>query len=286
MSEIQATYDVLAESLHYDPLFCLANAVCWLDPYWLDAQEDNASDDDHVTTALRVLRTVFPDVYVLAVDALRHGASYSQIDQLICSEVTKGGLPIDHLEYFGYGIPMPAYGASLEDPDFYTHHPDVRPIIELFGIDLEADEYSVDVPHCAYTAGQLIAESLEEDIDPRYRQLSRLMGWLFSCTGNSSIDYNDDAMCECQPLSWDQDDLDFALAIIQEADKMLSDALAGLALLNSDLLLRKALRNNVQRIYRTLTKSPKRTSHHDHSRVRLVWPSLDGRAPGATELVA
>ena len=45
------------------------------------------------------------------------------------------------------------------------------------------------------------------------------MGWLFSCTGNSSIDYNDDAMCECQPLSWDKDDLDFALEIIRDKAK-------------------------------------------------------------------
>lgn len=285
MSEIQAVYDVLAEGLHHDPLFCLANAVCWLDPCWLDAQDDT-SDDDHIATALRILRTAFPDVYVLAVDALRHGASYSQIDQLICSEVTRCGLPLDHLEFLGYGIPMPAYGASLEDPDFYTHHPDVRPIIELFGIDPDADEYSVDVPHCAYTAGQLIAESLEESADARYRQLARVMGWLFSCTGNSSIDYNDDAMSECQPLSWDKDDLDFALEIIREADEILSDALAALAVLNSDVTLRKALQNNIQRIYRKLNTSSKRTSSHDHLRVRLVWPSFDSSTPRATKPVA
>jgi hypothetical protein len=273
MSEIQATYDVLAEALHYDPLFCLANAVCWLDPFWQDAQEDNVTEEDHVETALRVLRTAFPDVYVLAVDALRQGASYNQMDQLICSEVAKCGLPIDHLDSFSYGIPMPAYGASLEDPDFYTHHPDVRPIIELFGIDLDADEYSVDVPHCAYTAGQLIAESLEEDADPRYRQLSRLMGWLFSCTGNSSIDYNDDAMCECQPLSWDQDDLAFALDIIQEADAMLSDALAGLEWIRSEPIVQKALKANIQQISRYLAKQKKGHAKHK-TNIRLVWPSF------------
>ncbi len=286
MNEIMATYNILAEALHHDPLFCLANAVCWLDPCWLEAQEEEMAEDDHLMTALRVLRTAFPDVYVLAVEALRQGTSDSEIDHLISSEVTKRGLPLEHLEYLGYGIPMPAYGASLEDPDFYTHHPDVRPIIELFGIDIDADEYSVDVPHCAYTAGQLIAESLEDDIDTRYRQLGRLMGWLFSCTENSSVDYNDDAMSDCQQLSWDKDDLEFALAIIQEADEMLSDALAGLALLNSDVPLRKALQKNIQRIYRILTKSPKRTSHHDYPRVRLVWPSLDVSPPGETELIA
>lgn len=269
MNAIQAAYDVLAEGLHHDPLLCLAKAVWWLDPYWLDAHDDDVTEDDHIATALRVLRTAFPDVYVLAVDALRQEASYSQIDQLICSEVTKCGLPLDHLECLGYGIPMPAYGASLEDPDFYTHHPDVRSVIELFGIDPDADEYSVDVPHCAYVAGQLIAESLEDDADARYRQLSRLMGWLFSCTGNSSIDYNDDAMCECQPLSWDRDDLDFALAIIQEADEILSDAQAALAVLNSDVSLRKVLQNNIQRIYKAIAT---RKGRKDNPRVILRWP--------------
>ena len=276
MSEIQATYDVLAQGLHRDPLFCLANAVCWLDPCWRDAQEDDLAEDDHVATALRVLRTAFPDVYVGAIDALRQGASYSQIDQLICSEVTRRGLPIDHLEYFGYGIPMPAHGASLEDPDFYTHHPDVRPIVELFGIDPDADDYSVDVPHCAYVAGQLIAESLEEDADLRYRQLARLMGWLFSCTGNSSIDYNDDAMCECQPLSWDKDDLEFALAITQEADEILADALAGLEWVQSDLLPQRALKVNIRRVYRSIGRQKERSTQ---PRMQLVWPDL--KSPNA-----
>lgn len=267
MSALQATYDVLAEALHHDPLFCLANAVCWLDPFWRDAQEDNVTEDDHVETALRVLRTAFPDVYVLAVDALRQGMSYSQMDQLICSEVTKCGLPIDHLEYFGYG-------ASLEDPDFYTHHPDIRPIIELFDIDLDVDEYSVDVPHCTYTAGQLIAESLEEDADPRYRQLSRLMSWLFSCSGNSSIDYNDDAMCECQPLSWDQDDLEFALEIIREAEEIMSDVLVTLTWVQSDILIWTALKQNIQRIYRRLSDQPK-GKNTTKITVTLMWPPTD-----------
>jgi hypothetical protein len=54
------------------------------------------------------------------VEAVRRGASYAELDHLICGAITERGIPLDNLEWIGFGIPMPAYGAVLEDPDFYT----------------------------------------------------------------------------------------------------------------------------------------------------------------------
>lgn len=271
MNDLQETYRFLAGGMQHDPLLCLANTVCWLDPYWLEAQDD--IDDGPLAAALRVMRTTFIDVYVLAIEAMRQGASDSEIDHLICAEVTKCGLPLDNLEFLSYGIPMPAYGVSLEDPDFYTHHPDATSVVELFGISPGEGEYSVDVSPCAYTAGQLIAESLDEHPDQRYCQLGRLIGWLFSCTGNSSVDYDDEDMSEFQPLSWDQEDLAFALSIIQEADEIMTDVVAALVWIQSDSLIQVALKDNIHRIYRKLSKQPKGKTTRKMT-VRLVWPPL------------
>lgn len=276
MNDLLQTHALLAAGLRADPLLALANVVCWLDPLWGDEEDEwdlPQDEDGTLAVALRVTRQSFPDVYAQAVEAVRRGASYTELDRLICGAITAHGIPLDDLEWIGFGIPMPAYGVVLDDPDFYTVHPDTISVLQCFGITPEPNPYHVDVPDCAYTTGKLIAADLHEHADTRWRQVAWLLGWLFSCTGNSSIDYSDEEHSEFQPLSWDADDMAFAVEIIQEAETILADALAGLAFLNRRPDLLQALQHNVQRIYKAIEKT-KGKPHEPH--IRLAWPHLAG----------
>jgi len=286
MNDLVQTYTLVAAGLRDDPLLCLANAVTWLDPLWQEADDEWDLPEDEEGTlavALRVTRTAFPDVYVQAVDLLRQRASYADLDRLICGAITERGIPLDDLEWIGFGVPLPAYGVVLEDPDFYTSHPDTMPVLACFGVSPEANPYHITVPECASTAGRLIAASLEGHDDERYRQISWLMQWLFSCSGNSCIDWDDESMADIPPLSWDRDDLAFAIAIIEEADAILRDALAGLTFLTSQPDLLHALQHNVQRIYKAIEKS--KGKHHE-PRIRLAWPPLADGPERAAKPVA
>ncbi len=276
MNDLLQTHALLVAGLRADPLLALASVVCWLDPLWGDEEDEwdlPQDEDGTLAVALRVTRQAFPDVYAQAVEAVRRGASYAELDRLICGAITGRGIPLDDLEWIGFGIPMPAYGVVLDDPDFYAAHPDTIPVLQCFGITPEPNPYHVDVPDCAYTAGKLIAADLHKHADARWRQVAWLLGWLFACTGNSSVDYSYEEHSEFQPLSWDADDLAFAVEIIQEAETILADALAGLASLSSRPDLLQVLQHNVQRIYKALEKM-KGKPHEPH--IRLAWPHLAG----------
>ena len=76
-------------------------------------------------------------------------------------------------------------------------------------------------------------------------------------------------MADLQPLSWDKDDLAFAVALIEEADAIMQDALAGLTLLHNQPDLLQALQNNVRRIYNAMERQ--KGKRHE-PKVRLKWP--------------
>ncbi len=273
----------LAAGLRDDPLLCLAQAVAWLDPFWGGPPDNDFNDDGSLTVALDVTRCHFPGIYALAVDALHHGAAYEDLDHLICAEISALGIPLDCIESMGFGIPLPAYGTLLHDLEFYTHHPDVVPVVELFDIHPE-DDYSIDIPDHAYAAAQRLMEDLTAHVDERYQQVGWLIGWLFSSTGNSSIDLDCETMWEFEPLSWEQDHLELAIAIIEEADEIMQSAQTGLALVQSHPHIQQALQDNIQRLYRSLarqSKSNKERKNHDCP--RLHWPALDSGLTGTTE---
>lgn len=230
MNELLQTYDFLNQAMHADSLLCLAHAVVWLDPLWRGYEDDFDIDPDGIlNAALVVTRQSFPDLYVDAVEQLRQDASYAAIDLLICEGITATGIPLDNLEHLPYGIPLPAYGVVLDDPEFYSQHADVQTILECFGISPNPNNYHVDVPERVYTAGRFIADDLQKHPDEHYQQVSWLMQWLFSCSNSSCVDWNFEMMCEIQPLSWDENDLAFARVLIEEADEIMAEALDGLA---------------------------------------------------------
>jgi hypothetical protein len=282
VSALPDVYQFLAAGLRDDPLLCLAQAVSWFDPLWSDTEADDTGDDGSLSLALHVCRDFFPSIYAQVVDVLHHGATYDDLDRLICAEISRQGIPLDSLEEMGYGIPMPAYGAALNDPEFYSHHPDVLPVLEMFGIEPDGEAYQVDVPERTYTAGQRLSDSLVEHSDEHYRQVGHLLGWLFSCTGNSSVDYDWETLGEFQPLTWEPDDMEFAAAIIREADEIMAAAQTGLELVHSNATLRNALQDNLHRLYHLSTRQTQKEKKK-HDPPRLCWPPLDGGLTGTTE---
>ncbi|HML20979.1 MAG TPA: hypothetical protein PKD09_04980 [Aggregatilinea sp.] len=281
MTTIPDVYGFLVAGLHDDPLLCLAQAVAWLDPFWAGLSDDDFNDDGSLATALDATRNHFPGIYAMTVDALHHGAAYDDLDHLICTELSKLGFPLDFVESMGCGIPLPAYGTLLCDPEFYTHHPDVVPVVQWFGIQPDGDD-PIDIPDHACTAAQRLMDSLVEHPGPRYQQVGWLIGWLFSCTGNSSVDLDPESMWEFEPLSWEPENVEFALAIIQEADEIMSDAQAGLVLVQCNPLIQQALQDNIQRLYRLFARQSKK-ERKIHDRPRLHWPALDCGLTGTTE---
>jgi hypothetical protein len=145
-------------------------------------------------------------------------------------------------------------------------------LLAPFGIAIsERDTYSVDVPECVYPAGRALAASLLEQTDLALRQVGWAFGWLFSCTGNSLIDYTDEALSEIPPLSWSAEDVAFAIELIEEADGILRDVQAGIDHLKQSPDLRAALERNVRTLYTLLARH---NSHRDKTNVTLSWNSL------------
>ena len=278
MNPLTKMYEQLAASLIADPLLLLASAVAAFDPFWADFDEaDIDYDTDPLTIALQVTRSAFPDIYAEAVERLRADAPYAEMDRLLCKAISAKGIPLDDLDTIGWGVPMTAVGVDLEDPEFYAVHTDVLAALVPFGIDLpEGETYSVDVPECIHKVGCAIANSLHEQSDPALRQVGWLFGWLFSCTGNSLVDYSDEALAEIPPLSWSADDIAFAVELIEEADGIMRDVQMGLDLLKTTPDLMATLERNTAHLYRELKKKGKL----DERTIRLEWAGAVGGADG------
>jgi hypothetical protein len=162
MSNLLQTYTFLVHSINADPMLCLAHAAAWLDPLRGDADDLDMpeGEDNTVFVALHILRRALPDIYFDALQAIRHGATYQRLDQLICGAVQAQGIPLENLEWIGWGIPLPAYGAVLDDPEFYTSHPDMIPVLDCFGISPEPNPYHIVIPEVTYKAADVIAGDL------------------------------------------------------------------------------------------------------------------------------
>lgn len=279
MNDLFVLQTAHAGAMNTDSVLCLAHAAAWLDPLRGDPDDMDMpeSEDDTVFVALHILRRAFPEIYFDALQAIRHDSSYQQLDHLICEAVQAQGIPLENLEWIGWGIPLPAYGAVLDDPDFYTAHPDVIPLLECFGISPEPNPYNIVIPEVTYKVADRIADDLLERED-EWQQVGWLLKWLTSGTGNSSCDHDHESLSEFQPLSWDTEDIAFAREIVEEADGIMADVHAGLEWINQHPAALEALAHNVRKIYQMKGKK--------HARYRFEWPCIAGSDERGTELVA
>jgi len=122
--------------------------------------------------------------------------------------------------------------------------------------------------------------------DERLQQVGWALAWLFSCSGNTLIDFDDESLAEIPPLAWDENDLAFAIELIEEADGIMGDVTAGLTLLEANLSLFAALEANIQRTYKTIAQQK---GKKDEPRIRLEWTvtlaGSDGAALADPELL-
>ena len=273
MTDLFVLQTALAHAINADPVLCLMHAAAWLDPLRGDVDEMDMpeGEDDTMFVALQILRRAFPEIYCDALQAIRHGTTYPQLDQLICGAVQAQGIPLENLEWMSWGIPLPAYGATLDDPDFYAAYPDVLPVLACFGISPEPNPYDIDIPEVTYKVADMIADDLLQR-DDEWRQVGWLLKWLTSGTGNSSCDYDHETLSEFQPLSWDADDIAFAREIVEEADGIMADVHAGLAWIKQHPAALEVLSHNIRKIYPTKGISGKTKMHLDWS----VHCSLSG----------
>jgi len=265
MTALLEAHRHLQASLKCDPLGQLALAVSWLDPLWQSDDDWNPYDAEESTIgyALSIIRQAFPDVYVAAVDALRQGSSYWELDRLICNGISSVGIPLDELDSLGFGIPMPFYGIELDVPETYDDKPALIPLLACFGVT------DGEVPDHVYTVACHLHYSLLEQPNPRYQQLGQLIGWVFGCTNNSSVDVSLESADGFQQLGWEADGIAFAVEIIREADGIMEQALAALESLPNHPDLLDAVRANVQRVERVIKRSK---GKQKSLKVPLMWP--------------
>jgi hypothetical protein len=81
-------------------------------------------------------------------------------------------------------------------------------------------------------------------------------------------DFDDEALAEIQSLSWNEDDLAFAVELIEEANGIIGDVTAGLTLLEENPILFAALAANIQRTYKTIAKQK---GKQDEPKIQLRW---------------
>lgn len=275
MNPLIDMFQHIAVALTAEPQLLLASAVAAFDPFWGEFEGDIDYETDPLHIALQVTRGAFPDIYASATERLRAGATYQQLDHLLCRAITEKGIPIDNLEMMSWGIPLIAAGVELEDPEFYAVHTSVLPALAPFGVESsESETYSIDVPEGIYTVGRAIARDLHEHDDPALKQLSWLFAWLFAASGNSLIDLTNEELYEIQPLSWSPDDIAFAVEMIEEADGILRDAMLALERLTASPDLMATLERNIA----ILTRELKQKGKLDEHAPRLEWTCADGGA--------
>lgn len=269
MNPLFETYSLLAEGMRADPLLCLAAATVWLDPMW--AAADIWDDEpDEITMALMVTRQSFPDLYAETVELLRLNASYRDIEHLVCQGFSRRGIPLDNLEMLTFGIPLQSAGIELGDPQTHEIYPELLPLLKLFGFTPDLEEYSITVPEEVYVAARLLSEYLVEQEDERSKQIGWMLAWTFSCSGNSLIDFDDETLAEIPPLTWEQNDLDFAIELIREADDIMGYVRAGFDLLEENSVVLQTLATNINRVM----KGNKHVA-------RLEWTAFNDSTTGA-----
>jgi hypothetical protein len=288
MNTLLPTHLFLSQALAQGDLSALALLTVWLDPLWMDVSESDEldpntrdyADGDPKLQALLIARRCFPELYVEAISQLHQGCTASQLEEMLCEGFTQAGIPLDEggLEMVGWGIPLPAYGVLLNDPDFYTTHPETVPILACFSISPEPHPYDVDVPHIAYRAAQILALNLNQNESEICQQVSWLLQWLFSFSNNSSVDLDWQTLAEIEPLVWDEEEVDFAIHLISEADEILKAALAGLVYLYQHPAALQTFENNVKHVYAQIAKQKGEINDVQYfaQDLKLDWSALAG----------
>ncbi len=295
INDLQMAPLLLSTLFTDDPRLSLIQAIAWLDPASLEGNppdedvEFNYDGEDELTSALHVCRRCFPEVYAAANQLLLQGVSPQDVEHYLCTGINAHLVtPLDHLEDSRYGPPLECYGVDVtllesadESEQPYTLF---APAFALFRITVGHD-HPADVWQRAGIAATVLQHSLENRTAPPYEDLCALISWMFSISGNTLIDWSQEALWEngTELPDWTLDEIDFINDMTHEAHEMMDAVIRSKEALEDDTVLCNALERNLKHIFKTLDKKGKthaRTHYSDAECTALAhcltWPDRDG----------
>ncbi len=281
LDELGALPALLTTLMGDDPHLLLVQAVAWLDPGNLTAYQpdpryidfDYDAEDD-LTVGLYVCRECFPAVYASVMQLQWQGVDERHITRCLLEGIsTQLTIPIGSLEELRYGPPVDLCGVDLQllDPDDAENPPFDRllPLFADFGLSRGGDEPR-DVQQAAFETAQVLIQSLTSRPETVYQDTAKLLLWMFSLSGNTAVDYTQEAFWEngFDMANWTPEDVALINDINQEARDFITSALNGLQILETDSALRKAFNRNVRTLKKAVQKATpqKQKRRNTHAR--------------------
>lgn len=267
LADLQAVPGLLAYLMSSDPRLLLINAVAWLDPSILTdlprhsryIEFDYDAEDD-LAVGLHVARECFPAVYGGAVQLQWHGADNHRIRRYLVDGISRDlVVPVHSLDELHYGPPVEFYGVDLSSTDTADAVPHLydrlSPMFAPFGLNIDRDE-SRDIPNTAFLTAKVLVESLTIRSEPCYADVCNLLGWMFSMSGNTAIDYTMEAFWEngYDSAGWTPDEVEFINALNLEAAELRLSAERALTALEDDDPLRTAFIRNVKNVLKPIRR--------------------------------
>lgn len=258
---------VLSTLMGSDARLILVRAIAWLDPdslirpspdpRYIDFDYD-AEDD--LTIGLYVCRTCFPDVFASVNQLQLQGAHEFLVARYLLEGINSHLVaPLTYLEDLRYGPPVEYYGIDFEAwaSDDNDSEPDPRllTILNTFGLTLDGN-VSRQANQNAFDAAKLLVEALSGRPETIYDDLSNLLLWLFSMSGNTAIDWTLDSFWEnaFDYPEWSSDDIDLINEINREAQEFIASSERALQALSEHAELRQVFNRNVTKALRLLDK--------------------------------
>lgn len=270
---IAEAHNWLVNTMVYDPVLLLASAYAWLDPVLLlDIDPDDPADftpEDYqecIEYTMAQTRRFAPHLYVSFVQQDREIVDIAKLYDSVNAAISEYTGVVDAFDILstvasGY-VPYDCLGIDIENEDQFEQYDRLHPIVDLIGQDI-AD----------YSVAKVLIRSLESSSVLIEYNISILLRWLYSHTGNTLFDWDQEAFWEnaMEPAEWHH--AEYAIAVQQEAYDLHAEAMAGLDVLEDDEWLWRALELNVRYI-RTLIESEEK--HDDSFTIDTCWPQYTG----------
>lgn len=204
LADLQNSPVLLSALMDSDPRLALVNAIAWLDPATLTQGaadpryiEFDYDAEEPLTIGLHVCRECFPIVYAGAIQLQWQGADERTIERFILEGM--GAylvVPPQVLEELRYGPSVDFCGLYLNtlEPEDADNPPfdQLLPLFGLFGLTAGGDEPD-EVQSTVFIVAKVLVQSHTTRRESVYIDLANLLTWMFSFSGNTAIDYTEEA---------------------------------------------------------------------------------------------
>lgn len=267
LADLQNSPVLLSALMDSDPRLALVNAIAWLDPATLTQGaadpryiEFDYDAEEPLTIGLHVCRECFPIVYAGAIQLQWQGADERTIERFILEGM--GAylvVPPQVLEELRYGPSVDFCGLYLNtlEPEDADNPPfdQLLPLFGLFGLTAGGDEPD-EVQSTVFIVAKVLVQSLTTRRESVYIDLANLLTWMFSFSGNTAIDYTEEAFWEngYDTAEWTLSDVALIDDINREAHEHVTSAFRAMNALESDLDLRRAFTRNIKAVTNAIHK--------------------------------